>query len=137
MFDEVLAEIQPLIDDGEDEQAFVFLLQAVELPPEKIDAVRSTPAWQEMAYGADKLPRELQAFGEYEFDASRFATLTTPTLLIEGGDSIQVLKDGTEAVNDALPNSKIATIEGHGHAVNLTAPDRFTDEILTFISETA
>jgi pimeloyl-ACP methyl ester carboxylesterase len=135
MFDEVLAEIQPLIDDGEHEQAFVFLLEGVELPPETLDAVRSTPAWREVAFGADKLPREFQAEGEYEFDASRFTTMTTPTLLIEGGESMQLFKEGTEAVDDALPNSKIATIDGHGHGVNLTAPDRFTDEILTFISE--
>ncbi len=136
MFDEALAEIQPLIDAAEHEQAFVFLLQAVELPPETLDAVRSTPAWQEVAFGADKLPREFQAEGEYEFDASRFATMTTPTLLIEGGESIELFKEGTKAVNDALPNSTIVTIEGHGHGVNLTAPDRFTDEILSFSSET-
>jgi pimeloyl-ACP methyl ester carboxylesterase len=88
VFEELVTEIQPLVDAGEHERAFVFLLEGVELPSETMDAVRSTPAWQEVAFGADKLPRELQAYGEYEFDASRFAAMTTPTSLIEGGESI-------------------------------------------------
>lgn len=134
--DELLAEIRQLVDEGQSEEAFAFLLQAVGVPPEMIDAARSTPAWEEMAYGMEKLPRELQTYGEYEFDPSRFETLTTPTLLLDGEESTPYHRAGTEAVAKALPNSRVETIEGHGHVANLTAPDRFTDEVLTFISET-
>lgn len=136
MVDELLAEIRPLVDQGRSKEAFAFLLQAVGVPPEMIDAARSTPEWEEMSYGMKKLPRELQTYGEYEFDPSRFEALTTPTLLLDGEESTPSHRAGTEAVAKALPNSRIETIERHGHVANLTAPDRFTDEVLTFISET-
>ncbi|WP_321112800.1 alpha/beta fold hydrolase [Halorussus salinisoli] len=47
-----------------------------------------------------------------------------------------LLKDATEPVNDALPNSRIASFEEHGHEAMLTAPDRFIEEVLAFIRET-
>ena len=135
IIDELLAEIQPLVDEGQSEEAFEFLMQAVGVPSEVIETVRSTPAWDEMSYGAEKLPRELRTFGEYEFDPSRFEAVTTPTLLLVGEESDPTLRAGTEAVAEALPNSRIETIEGHGHGANLTAPDRFTDEVLSFVRE--
>lgn len=134
--DGLLTEIRQLVDEGQSEEAFAFLLQAVGVPPEMIDAARSTPAWGEMSYGMEKLPRELQTYGEYEFDPSRFEALTTPTLLLDGEESTPSHRAGTEAVAKALPNSRVEIIEGHGHVANFTAPDRFTDEVLTFSSET-
>lgn len=77
----------------------------------------------------------MQAVGEYEFDATRFANMTTPTLLLSGSESPPFLRDATEVVDDALPNSRFVTFDGYAHEAMLTAPDRFVDEVLTFIRE--
>jgi len=34
-----------------------------------------------------------------------------------------------------MPNSRFASLEGYGHAPHLVAPDRYTDEVLSFISD--
>lgn len=131
---EGIAEMNRLLDGGENERVLVFFLQEVAgLTPDELDTARSSPSWGEMVNAAHTLPRELHAIAEYEFDAARFGKLTTPTLLMTGGESPPIYKDAIEAVNDALPDSMIVTFEGHQHEPMNTAMDRFVDEVLTFI----
>ena len=132
----VVTEMKQLLDNGENEQALVLFLQEVaHLTPDELEAARSAPIWQDMVDAAHTLPRELQAIAGYEFDATRFANMTTPTLVLSGGESPPFYKDATEAVNNALPNSRIVTFDGHAHEPMNTAPDRFVNEVLTFVRE--
>lgn len=134
--EEVVAAMKWLLDDGENEQTLVLFLQEVaHLTPAELDAARSAPIWQKMVDAAHTLPRELQAIAEYEFDPARFADVTTPTLLLFGGESPPFYRDATEAVNDVLPNGRIVTFDGHAHEPMNTAPDRFVNEVLTFMRE--
>lgn len=134
--DEEITEMKALIDRGENEQALVLFKRDIAgLLPKELDALRSAPIWQHMVDAVRTLPRELQAISEYQFEAARFADVTTPTLLLSGGESPPLYEDATEAVNDALPNSRIATFEGEQHMAMHTAPDRFVDEVITFIEE--
>ncbi|WP_222914457.1 alpha/beta hydrolase [Natrinema sp. SYSU A 869] len=134
--DEVLAEMERLLKDGKNEQVLVLFLQEIaQSTPEEIDAQRSAPDWQDLVDAAHVWPRSLSAIGEYEFDAARFADMTTLTLLLSGSESPPLLKDATDPVHDALPNSRISTFDGHAHEAMLTAPDHFTEEVLGFIRE--
>lgn len=133
---EELAEMKTLVERDENEQALVpFVRDIAGLPADEIDALRSAPIWQEMVAAAHTLPRELEAISEYEFEAARFADVITPTLLLSGGKSPPLYKDATKAVNEALPNSRIAVFEGEQHMAMHTAPDRFVNEVATFIEE--
>ncbi|MCU4973258.1 alpha/beta hydrolase [Halobacteria archaeon AArc-m2/3/4] len=134
--DEVLEEMKRLLDDGENEEVLVLFLERVaQSSPEEIDAQRSAPDWQDLVDAAHVWPRSVQAVAEYEFDAARFATVTTPTVLLSGSESPPLLRDATVPVDDALPNSRIVTFDGQGHEAMLTAPDRFVDEVLAFVSD--
>lgn len=134
--EEVFAEMKRLLDDGENEQVLVLFLQEIaQSTPEEIDAQRSAPDWQDLVDAAHVWPRSLKAVGEYEFDAARFADMTTPTLLLSGSESPPLLKDATVPINDALPNGRIVTFDGHAHEAMLTGPDRFLGEVLAFIHE--
>lgn len=137
LYDEdVLAEMNRLLDDGENERVLVlFLREIAQSSPEEIDAQRSAPDWQDLVDAAHVWPRSVQAVGEYEFDAARFTEMTTRTLLLSGSESPPFLRDATMSVHDALPNSRLVTLDGHGHEAMLTAPERFIAEVLTFVSE--
>lgn len=133
---EELVEMRTLVERGENEQALVLFGRDIAgLPPDEIDALRSAPVWQEMVDAAHTLPRELEAISEYGFDAARFANTTTPTLLLAGGESPPLYGDATRAVNEALPNSRIASFEGEQHMAMHTAPNRFVHEVVAFIEE--
>lgn len=134
--EEAVTEMRGLLEDGEHEQALVLFLQEVaQLAPEELDMARSAPIWTDMVDAASTLPRELQAIAEYEFDAARFVDMTTPTVVFSGGESPPFYKAATEAVTDALPNSQLVTFDGHAHEPMNTAPDRFVEEVLTFVRE--
>ncbi|WP_101297639.1 alpha/beta fold hydrolase [Halegenticoccus soli] len=134
--EDVLAELAALLDDGENERALVlFLREVAEIPPAEIDVLRSAPNWPDRVAAARTLPRETRAPAEYEFDAARFADLVTPTLLLSGGESPKWFREATDAVNDALPNSRITILDGQQHVAMNTAPDLFIDEVLTFVRE--
>lgn len=134
--EEMVAEMSGLLEDGADERVLSLFLQDVaHLTPDELDAVRSTSLWQEMVDAAHTLPREMQTLAEYEFEPARFAEMTTPTLVLRGGESPPFFKDATQAVADALPNSRLVTIDGHAHESMNTAPDRFIDVVLSFIRE--
>jgi len=134
--EETLAEMKRLLDAGENERVLVtFLREIAQSTPEEIDAQRSAPDWPDLVDAAHVWPRSLQEVGKYEFDAARFAAMTTPTLLLSGSESPPFLRDATEVVNEALPNSRLVTFDGHAHEAMLTAPDRFVDEVLAFVRE--
>ncbi len=100
-----------------------------------MDALRSSPLWQDYAERFPTLLPKIQKIPEYEFDPERFADLTVPTLLLTGTEGPQWGRETTEAFDDALPNSRVVTFDGHGHAAMLTATDRFIDEVLAFVRE--
>ncbi|WP_224336359.1 alpha/beta fold hydrolase [Haloprofundus halobius] len=134
--DAVLAKMNRLLDDGENEKVLVLFLQEIaQSTQEEIETQRSAPDWQDLVDAAHVWPRSLSAIGGYEFDAARFADMTTPTLLLSGSESPPLLKDATAPVNDALPNSRIVTLDGHAHEAMLTGPDRFIEEAIAFIRE--
>ncbi|WP_232833777.1 alpha/beta fold hydrolase [Saliphagus sp. LR7] len=131
--EDAVVEMERLLADGENEQAIVLFQRDVAgITPEEIDDLRSSPIWQDMVDAAHALPRELQAISEYEFEAGRFADVTTPTLLLTGTESPQLYKDATVTVNDALPNGRTTSFEGEQHMAMHTAPDRFVDKVRTF-----
>ncbi len=79
------------------------------------------------------IPRELLAVKAYRFDPERFRDLGVPTLLLSGGESPAALRKAAEVVDEALPDSRIVVIPGHGHAAMDTATDLFTSEVLRFV----
>ncbi|WP_331232365.1 alpha/beta fold hydrolase [Natronorarus salvus] len=134
--EEVLTEMETLLDDGENEQALVlFFLEVAKIPLAQIDVLKSAPNWQARVDAAHTAYRETQAPADYEFDPLRFRNMTTPTLLLLGSESPQYLEDATEAINDALLNSRIAILDGQQHVAMNTAPELFINEVLAFLSE--
>lgn len=131
-----LAKMKALLDEGEDEQALIlFLREIADIPSAQIEVLRSAPNWQARVDAAHTAYRETQAPATYDFELARFERVATPTLLLSGGESPQWFKDAIEAVNDALPDSRVGVLEGQEHVAMNTAPDLFIDTVLTFIRE--
>jgi len=134
--EEVLDEMKRLLDAGENEQVLIVFLQEI---AQSHGGDRRAALGTRLAGPRGRCPhvwpRSVEAVGEYEFKAARFANVTTPMLLLSGERESPFLRDATEVVNDALPNSQRVTFDGHAHEAMLTVPDRFVDEVLTFIRD--
>jgi pimeloyl-ACP methyl ester carboxylesterase len=60
--------------------------------------------------------------------------INVPVLIIWGADD-QRYKSGCEYMAAKIPNAKLVTIEGAGHAVNLYQPERFNAAVVDFLRE--
>jgi len=134
--DVVVADVQALINNNEKEEALMlFMREVASLSQEEIDAFRKDPSWQSRVEAAHTLAREERAVSEYRFDADRFANLNTSTLLLTGSETPSIFRETTKAVHSALPNSRIATLEGQAHIAMNTAPELFLREVMAFLKE--
>ena len=130
----MLAEMERLIEDGERDEALVlFLGDVAGMPPAELDALRSAPNWPARVEAVHTVLREERARKAYAFESAKFADLTTPTLLLLGGDTAPLHRAATEALDETLPNSRVVVLPGQAHAAMNTAPELFADEVLAFL----
>jgi pimeloyl-ACP methyl ester carboxylesterase len=106
--------------------------QVAGVPPEVVEYMRSQPAYQARVAAAHTIPRELRAAKVYRFDPERFRNLAVPTLVLTGSESSPGFRLAGEAVDEALPDSRIVVMPGQGHVAMDTGTDLFTAEVLRF-----
>jgi pimeloyl-ACP methyl ester carboxylesterase len=132
----VIERLEALLDAGDREGVVsTFMREVVRMPPHEFERFSSSPAWPARVAAAHSLPRELRAHERYSFDPRRFQGLTTPTLLLLGGDSPPFFRAAIAALDEALPNSHVVILPGQQHIAIDTAPDRFVAEVVGFLSE--
>jgi pimeloyl-ACP methyl ester carboxylesterase len=119
----------------EGREAFVttFMRDLVGVPPDALERMRTLPVWQARVAAAHTVPRELRAVEGYRFDPVRFGEVTTPTLLLLGGDSPPAVQQATRAIAAALPNARTVVFPGQGHVAMDTATELFLEEVLRFL----
>jgi pimeloyl-ACP methyl ester carboxylesterase len=128
--------LQALLEAGDREGLLIaHYSQDAGLTPEQIEQFKSSPLWPKRPASAHTVPRELRAEVRFAFDAERFKDMHTPTLLLLGGDSPPVVRESAEAVHAALPNSRIAVMQGQQHIAMYTGPDLFLREVLRFLAD--
>ena len=126
--------MQALLDQGELEAALeIMFREIVGMPDDEFEMYRKLPAWQARIQLAPTLPREITYDRGYEFVPERFANLHIPTLLLLGGDSPALFVRGTEAVDAALPDSRVDVMPGQQHIAMDTDPAMFIEEVVTFL----
>lgn len=133
----VIERLQALLDAGDREGVLTVVYREIAMmPSHDFEQLRSSATWPERLARANAVPRESRAEDSYRFDARRFSNMQTPTLLLLGGDSPNVLKLATETIASALPNSQIAVMPGQQHIAMVTAPELFASELVRFLVAT-
>ena len=133
---EAIAHMNELLDTGQHEAALeVFLRDIGGLTPDEIDVFRDDPSWDDRVAGAHTLPREELACSNHELRPERLSGMTTPTLLLFGGESPRKFTDVVKAIDDALPDSRVVTFEGQQHVAMNTKPELFVDVVLSFVRD--
>ena len=133
---EAIARMNELLADGRNEDALEVMLRDIAgLTLDEIDGFRADPGWDDRVAGAHTLPREELACSEHELRPDRLTEMTTSTLLLSGGESPLKYKDAVNAIDEALPNSRVVTFEGEQHVAMNTSPELFVDEVLSFLRE--
>ena len=120
---EVVERLDALLGHGDRDGVVETTMREVAgLPPETVEYMRTQPVWQARVDAAHTIPRELRAVKAYRFDPERFGDLGTPALMLAGGDSPAALRKAAEAVDEALPDSRLVVMAGQGHSAMERGP---------------
>ncbi|HZO84114.1 MAG TPA: alpha/beta hydrolase [Verrucomicrobiae bacterium] len=120
--------------ESEDWDAMVetFMLDAVQVPPAEVEAIKNTPFWDVWTVDAKATLNDLRALVRHKTDVNRCRTLDFPVLLMIGSESPRDIYL-TDALNAVLPNSTIVALEGQAHEGMTTAPAQFVEAISNFL----
>jgi pimeloyl-ACP methyl ester carboxylesterase len=134
---ESAARMQAHLDNGEKENALlIFLTDVFMMPAAAIAQARASVGWSASVDAADTIPRECQVVDAYAFDATRFRSMQTPTVLFVGADSPPNQHRIAEALRAGLLQSRIVELSGQHHLAITAAPGLFTQEVARVLMET-
>lgn len=113
-----------------------FMTSAVQVPSAMVAEMRATPMWQGMEAIAHTLAYDGMVMGDtMSGDVAtlqQFASVQTPTLIMDGGASPEWMRNSAQALADVLPHARRQTLEGQTHAVD---PQMLAPILRAFLSE--
>jgi pimeloyl-ACP methyl ester carboxylesterase len=124
--DDYVAQLDRLVSEGRrDGAAEYFLTKAAGVPAEFVAPMRDDPGWSVMEGVAHTLAYDGRIMGDTmsgkPLPAGRWASVTTPTLVIDGGASDAFMRNGADALAELLPEAERRTLPGQTHAVSADA----------------
>jgi pimeloyl-ACP methyl ester carboxylesterase len=121
-----VAQLDRMIaEDRRGDAVKAFMSSGVRLPAMVVSLMRLLPAWTRLKGVAHTLPYDMRIMGDTQggkpLPADRWAAVTVPTLVIDGGKSPQWMRNGMQALADVLPNAQHRTLAGQTHLVKAKA----------------
>jgi pimeloyl-ACP methyl ester carboxylesterase len=111
------AQISQMIDAGRRGDAMEFFLtQMAGVPAEFVAPMRQSPFWGHMENMAHVIVYEADVMGDYSLPTERLAEITTPTLVIDGGQAPWIT-NAANAVAKNLAHAECRTLAGQPHNV--------------------
>jgi pimeloyl-ACP methyl ester carboxylesterase len=101
-----------------------FMRNSIGIPAPFVALMPLMPMWKELKATAHTLPYDWAALGKHTMyaaplNAEEWASVTVPTLVVYGNKTPAVLKQGSRALADVLPNAELRELEGVGHNVKM------------------
>ena len=117
-----VAHLRELSTAGRKEDALIyFMTVAVGIPAEYIDGMKQAPFWASSVGVAHTISYDGEIMGEtmYGNPASleQFAAITTPTLVMVGGNSPAYQQNAVVTLAKILPNAEYRSMAGQDHGI--------------------
>lgn len=99
----------------------LFLTEGIEMPGLFVTLMSFLPMWKRLKALAHTLPYDAIIMAGTQsgtaLPADRWASLTAPALVVDGGKSPASMHNGVKALVELVPNAKHVTLEGQTHVV--------------------
>jgi pimeloyl-ACP methyl ester carboxylesterase len=109
----------------------VALFLADMLPAEMIDAMRDSPEWQIMEAVAPTLAYDNAVMGDGAVPVEDARAVTMPALVLDGGGSMEFMRDSAATLARTMPQSRHMTLEDQTHQ---PSPDVLAPILAEFFS---
>jgi pimeloyl-ACP methyl ester carboxylesterase len=131
----ILGELARAEADGDRDLAItVFLRDVLGGTEEQVAARRGSPVWSYWRQQALTLAPEMRSLSGYRFEPGSFSELRVPTLLLLGSEGPPAMRSEVEAIAAAIPDSRVAILEGQGHSAITEAPELVVRELRGFFA---
>jgi pimeloyl-ACP methyl ester carboxylesterase len=102
----------------------LYQTEAVGMPEEVVARMRNAPFRAGLEAIAHTLVYDAAIIGDLTLPTELLASIRTPTLVIDGENSVPVMRAAAGAVAEGLPNGRRSTLPGQTHDINpeATAP---------------
>jgi pimeloyl-ACP methyl ester carboxylesterase len=110
-------QLTALLAEGRRGDAVALAMTTWGAPAEAVAGMRQTPVWSMFESVAPTLAYDNAIMGDGSLPTKRMASVTVPTLVIDGGASPAFMHNAAQAAADALPNAWCRTLEGQTHEV--------------------
>ena len=111
------AQLDQVVADGRRGDAVELLMRLVGASDEGVAATRQSPAWPAFEAVGLTLPYDAAAMGDSSVPAEQAASVTIPTLVMDGGASFPFMHTAANNVAAAMPHAQRRTLEGQTHDV--------------------
>ena len=130
-----VADTEALIARDDRSGALKKFMKSVGMPALMVHVMALTPPWKKLKATAPTLPYDLHILGDTgrgePLDASRWAGVTVPAIVMDGGKSPQYMRNAAKALSEALPKADYRTIPGQTHMVKAAAVGPAVKEFLS------
>lgn len=110
-------QLTTLLAEGRRGDAVALAMMTFGAPVEAVAGMRQTPVWSLFESAAPTLAYDNTIMGDGSVPVKLMASVTVPTLVIDGGASPAFMQNAAQAVARALPNAGRRTLEGQTHDV--------------------
>jgi pimeloyl-ACP methyl ester carboxylesterase len=110
-------QLAALLNEGRRGDAVALAMTTWGAPPEAIAGMRQAPIWPLFEAVAPTLAYDDAIMGDGSVPTARLASITVPTLVMDGGASPAFMHNAAQATAHALPNGQHRTLEGQTHDV--------------------
>ncbi len=115
---DLAAQISDLVLAGRRGEAVeLFQTKGVGIPVEVVAQLRHAPFRPALENMAHTLVYEMTILGDMSVPTELVDSVTVPTLVMDGGDSPAFLRNGAQALVDALPNAQHCRLPGQTHDI--------------------
>jgi pimeloyl-ACP methyl ester carboxylesterase len=129
-----LANAEGRIEQGDREAVLEsFYIDVVGVSTSELSALRQLPMWQARLEAVPTIPREFRASVAFQFDASAFATMSIPVLLLRGSDT-SWSAEPTSLLQSALPHARTVVMAGQQHVAMDTGKAQFLQAVFEFLA---
>jgi pimeloyl-ACP methyl ester carboxylesterase len=122
-------QLTALLTEGRRGDAVALAMTSWGAPAEVVAGMRQSPIWPLFESVAPTLVYDNAIMGDGSVPTERLASITVPTLVIDGGASPASMHNAAQAVAHALPNPQHRTLEGQTHDV---APEVLAPVLVKF-----
>jgi pimeloyl-ACP methyl ester carboxylesterase len=101
-----------------------FMRNAIGVPAPFVALMRLAPMWKDLKATAHTLPYDWAALGAHTMygaplDPAEWSGVTAPVLVVTGAKSPALLREGSRALADVLPDAELRLLEGVSHNVKM------------------